>query len=196
MLLISWENLSLLGKIYWIMAIPSTAIFLILLVLSFFGADADADIDVDLDSDIGDVDVGEGFGGFILSFKSVISFMMMFGWAGIISQAFKLSTTLTIIISIIAGIVSLIAVAGLLYLFSKLSYSGTMKMENAIGKVGNVVLRIPGKKSGAGQIQINIQGSLRTLEAMTEEPEEINSGSSVQVIDIINDDVLLVIPKR
>lgn len=189
-LLFAWDQLPLMGKIYWILAVPSTAIFLILLILSFFGADADADID----GDIGDVDFSEGIGGFIINFKSIMSFIMMFGWAGIISMTFDLSIGFTIIVAVITGFVSLIAVATLLYFISKMSYSGTMQIDNAIGKVGTVVLRIPEKKQGLGQIQINVQGSLRTLDAMTEEKEKISSGQSVQVIDV-QDDVLIVIPK-
>jgi membrane protein implicated in regulation of membrane protease activity len=176
-----------MGKIYWILAVPSTAIFLILLILSFFGGDADGG-DVDLD-------VSDSLGGFIINFKSIMSFVMMFGWAGIISMSFNLSIGFTIIVAVLTGIVSLIAVAALLYFISKMSYSGTMKIENAIGKVGQVVLKIPAKKSGFGQIQVNIQGSLRTLDAKTEEVDEIKSGTNVQVIDLLENDVLLVVTK-
>ena len=193
-LLFSWEGMSLIGKIYWILAVPSTAIFLILLVLSFFGADAEADIDTDI-GDGGDVDIGEGIGGFIISFKSIISFIMMFGWAGIISMSFDLKMWATILVAVITGLVALFAVAALLYFISKMSYSGTMDLDNAVGKVGTVVLRVPAKKQGIGQIQINVQGSLRTLDAMTEEKQQIDSGSSVQVIDIQDGDVLIVVPK-
>ncbi len=192
MLLFNWENLSLLGKIYWILAIPSTAIFIILFVLSLFGADADTDGD----AGGADVDISEGFGGFILSFKSIISFMMMFGWAGIIGQSFNLSIIITIVIAVVSGLVSLFAIAGLLYFFNKMSYSGTMHLENAIGNEGQVILHIPAKKKGAGQVQINIQGSLRTIEAVTEELEEIKSETTVLVIEIVNKDTLLVVPKR
>jgi len=188
MLLFSWENLSLMGKIYWILAVPSTAIFLILLILSFFGGDADAGGDVD-------ADLGDGIGGFIINFKSIMSFVMMFGWAGIISLSFNLSIGFTILVAILTGFVSLIAVAALLYFISKMSYSGTMQIENAIGKVGQVILKIPPKKSGFGQIQVNIQGSLRTLDAKTEETEEIKSGTNVQVIDLLDNEVLLVVTK-
>ena len=191
MLLFSWEGLSLIGKIYWILAVPSTVIFIVLLVLSFFGADADGDID----GDIGDVDIGEGIGGFIISFKSVMSFLMMFGWSGIISMSFNLKVWATLLVALIAGFVALIAVAALLYFISKMSYSGTMNMENALGKVGTVVLGIPPKRQGKGQIQINVQGSLRTLDAMTEEKEKIESNSNVQVIDIQDNNTLIVVPK-
>ncbi len=184
MLLFIWENLTAMEKLYWILAIPSTAIFLILLLLSFFGADADAEIDAD-------GDVGGDFSGFIINFKSIMSFAMMFGWAGIIGMNYNLTTTITLIVALITGLISLIAVALLLFFFSKMSYSGNMQKENAIGKVGTVVLRIPPKRQGMGQIQINIQGGLRTLEAMTEEAEVLKSGTKVLVIDI-QDNILIV----
>jgi len=195
MLLFSWENLSLITKIYWLVAVPSTVIFLILLVLSLFGADADADLDAG-HMDIGDVDFAEGFGGFIISFKSVMSFLMMFGWAGIISQHYDLNTFGTLIVAFITGLAALFAVAGLLYFITRMSYSGTLQMQNAIGKAGQVILSIPAKKQGVGQIQINVQGGLRTLEAVTEEIDEIISGTKVMVIDLLEDNTLLVVPKR
>jgi membrane protein implicated in regulation of membrane protease activity len=197
MLLFAWETMSLMTKIYWIIAIPSTAIFLILFILSFFGADTDGDFDAggaDM-HDGGGVDISEGFSGFIISFKSVMSFLMMFGWSGIIGHSFNLGIILTLVIAFITGVVALFAVAGLLYFITKMSYDGTLKLENAIGKTGQVILRIPAKKQGYGQVQINVQGSLRTLEAMTEEKDEIKSGTTVQVIDIIDEERLLVVPK-
>lgn len=199
MLLFTWENLSLLGKIYWIIAIPSTAIFFILLILSFFGADADANIDGgDLQMDIhdGDVSMGEGFGGFIISFKSVMSFLMMFGWAGILSQYYNLNVFWTLFVAIVTGIIALLAVASLLFFVTKMSQSGTLVLENSIGKSGQVILTIPAKKQGHGQIQINVQGSLRSLDAVTEEPENIKSGTNVMVIELLEDNTLLVVPKR
>ncbi len=184
MLLFIWDNLPLMGKIYWLTAIISTTIFVIFFVLSLFGADADADVEID-------GDVGGDFGGFIINIKSIMSFAMMFGWAGVISMNFDLDTVFTLVVAIITGFVGLIAVAFLLFFLSKLSYSGNMKKENAIGKTGTVVLRIPPKRQGMGQIQIQIQGGLRTLEAMTEEEELLKSGTKVLVIDI-QDNVLIV----
>jgi membrane protein implicated in regulation of membrane protease activity len=200
MLLFSWENMDLLTKIYWIIAITSTAIFIILLLLSFFGSDLDANAEISgfdsADVHGGEFDISEGFSGFIISFKSIISFLMMFGWAGILSRSFNLSTILTLFIAFITGLIALFAVSGLLYFISKMTSSGTLKIENAIGKTGEVILRIPPKKQGFGQIQVNIQGGLRTLEAKTEEPEIIHSGESVLVIDILDDNILLVVPKK
>ena len=200
MLLFSWENLSLLSRIYWIIAISSTVVFVILLLFSFFGAEPGSDIsgtEVNVgDVHSGDVGIADGFSGFIISFKSIMSFLMMFGWAGILSQSYKLSTIGTLLIAFITGFVALFAVAGLLFFVTRMTQSGTLKMENAIGKSGQVILKIPPKKQGFGQIQINIQGGLQTLDAVCEEAEEIKSGSNVMVIDLLEDNTLLVVPKR
>ncbi len=201
MLLFSWENLSLLSKIYWIIAISSTIIFVILLLFSFFGAEFNSELSGGGDMNAGDVhsgdvNIAEGFSGFIISFKSIMSFLMMFGWAGILSQSYNLSIIGTLLVAFITGFVALFAVAGLLFFVTRMTQSGTLKMENAIGKSGQVILKIPPKKQGFGQIQINIQGSLQTLEAVSEEAEEIKSGSNVMVIDLLEDNTLLVVPKR
>ncbi len=193
-LIFNWENLSTLGKIYWIIAIPSTTIFLILLILSFLGADADHPDNIDIHE--GDIGTAESFGGFLINVKSILSFLMMFGWAGVISLGFKISTLSTLFIAVITGLITLVLVAVLLYLVTRLSYDGTLNIENAIGKTGDVILHIPAKKAGFGQIQVNVQGSLRTLEAVTEEAEEIKTGTKVLVVDVMDNNVLLVLPKR
>lgn len=200
MLLFSWAGLNLLGKIYWIIAVSSTAIFLILLVFSFFGAHVDGIDGIDnpdgADFHGGDVAISEGFSGFIISFKSVISFLMMFGWAGIISMNFKMTNFVTLFVAFITGLITLFLVAGLLYFVTKMQDDGTMKIENAIGKIGTVVLHIPSKMQGFGQIQVNVQGTLKTLDAKTEEKEDITSGTKIIVIDVLEDNSLLVITKK
>jgi hypothetical protein len=86
--------------------------------------------------------------------------------------------------------------AAIFYLMSKLSYSGTLQMENAIGKTGNVYLPIPARRAGVGKVQIKVQGAVRTLDAMTEELEDIKSGSIVEVLEIINQNILIVRQSR
>jgi hypothetical protein len=64
-------------------------------------------------------------------------------------------------------------------------------MNSAIGKTASVYLRIPANRSGLGKIQVNIQG-LKTINAMTENVEEISSGSVVRIYGVVSEDVLLV----
>ena len=74
----------------------------------------------------------------------------------------------------------------------KMSDSGTMEMDNALYSEGSVYLTINKKRESVGKVQINIQNSLRTLRAMTDDFEDIPTGTRVEVLDIINEDILLV----
>ena len=80
----------------------------------------------------------------------------------------------------------------LFYFMSKLAESGTLKMKNAIGKLGEVYLVIPAKRGGMGKVQLSVQGSVRTLDAITDDVEKIPTSSIIEVLDVIDDQILLV----
>ncbi|NJM15463.1 MAG: hypothetical protein HC896_08890 [Bacteroidales bacterium] len=81
--------------------------------------------------------------------------------------------------------------AAVVYYLGKLDEDGTLNMKNAIGKIGTVYLKIPRERSGMGQVQVNIQG-FRTLDAITDEPEDLATGKVIEIVDIINNETLLV----
>ncbi len=181
-----WDGLTVLSKVYWMIAFPSSLIFLIQLIMTFIGGD----VDHDMDGDVGDFDHDIGF--HFITLKNMIAFFTLFAWSGLASIEGGLGTTFTIIISTISGIVMMAIMASLFYYISKLSHSGTMDTKNAIGQTGDVYLTIPAKKSGMGKVQVNVQGQLRTLDAMTEDTEDIKSNSIVEVVEIISGNKLLV----
>ena len=82
--------------------------------------------------------------------------------------------------------------AGLFYLLMKASADGTMKFEKAIGQVGEVYLTIQSKRSGLGKVQVNVMGSLRTLDAMTDDETDLITGKIVKVSDVVGDNILIV----
>ena len=82
--------------------------------------------------------------------------------------------------------------AALFYFMSKLTDSGTLNMKNAIGHLGEVYLTIPGNRNGMGKVQLTVQGSIRTLDAITDDMEAIKTSSLIQVIDVIDQQILLV----
>src|SRR5690349_6857590 len=73
-----WEGLSLSLKIYWGIAIPFTLFFLLQLIWSFIGGG-----DVPDDTPDAEVAADHGFTSQFMSIKNVITFMTIFGWAGI-----------------------------------------------------------------------------------------------------------------
>lgn len=179
-------------KMYWIIAFPATLIFLIQTVMTFIGGDVDADGDMDMHHD-GDLD-GAGF--HVLTLKNLVAFFSIFSWTGIAMTQAGINPFLTGFVSLIAGTAMMLIMASLFYFMSKLTDNGTLNMNNAIGKVGTVYLTIAANKQREGKIQIKIQSSLQTLNALTEDSEDIKSGSLVEVVDVINDNILIVKRKR
>jgi len=183
-----WDGLGTISKIYWIIAFPATLLFLIQLVMTFIGGDTDHDTDTHLDHD-GDAN-GGGF--HIFTVKNVIAFFTLFAWSGLACIEGGMNMSLILFISIACGVVMMVVMAALFYFMSKLTQSGTMEFKNAIGQTGSVYLSIPARKSGAGKVQVKVQGALRTLDAMTEDAEVIKTGSQIQVVEILNENILLV----
>jgi hypothetical protein len=185
----NWSEVGMFEQVFWIVTIPSTVIFLILLVLTIFGGDADADVDTDIDSDIAN---GDFIPFQFLSLKNIIAFFTVFGWSGIGFVNAGLASWLVIVLATLCGLVMMLLMATLFYFMSKLAESGTLKMKNAIGKLGEVYLVIPGNRGGMGKVQLNVQGSMRTLDAITDDAETIPTSSIIQVLDVIDDHILLV----
>jgi hypothetical protein len=180
--------LSLFEKIYWITALVSSAIFIVLIILTIVGGDAD-DMGGDVDAEV-DGDSGIGFQ--FLSFKNLMGFFTIFGWSGIACLDNNLSTSLTVIVSVICGLLMMTAMAALFYYMAKLQHSGTLKLKNALNQIGEVYLTIGAKRSSIGKVSINVQGTLRELEALTDEKNDLVQGNVVQVNEVTDNGILIV----
>jgi membrane protein implicated in regulation of membrane protease activity len=181
--------MELAEKIYWCIAIPFSIVFIIQLVLTFIGGDFDdagstGDADASIDAD-------EGIGFQFISIKNISGFFTIFSWTGIAAINAGKSMPFTIIVSVLAGLAMMTLMATLIYYMGKLSEDGTLKLNNAIGKLGTAYLKIPAQRKGMGKVQIKVQG-YRTLDAITDDMEDIPTGAVVDVVDIINDEILLV----
>ena len=53
-------------------------------------------------------------------------------------------------------------------------------------------MRIHGSRGNIGKVLVKVQGSLRELEAITDDPEDLPTGAVVNVKEVINDNILLV----
>jgi hypothetical protein len=184
-----WSAMQNVEKIYWLIAIPFTAVFLVQLILTFIGGDFDHSLDT-ADHDIS-IDQDHGIEFQFLSIKNLVAFFAIFGWTGIALIHGEKSIGAIVIISTFAGILMMLIMASLIYYMGKLTEDSTLNLKNSINKVGTVYLRIPAKRNGTGKIQINVQG-FQTLDAITDDEEEIKTGTLAKVIDVINNEVLLV----
>jgi hypothetical protein len=185
----NWQEMEIFEQAFWVVTIPATVIFLVLLVLTVFGGDTDTDVDTDIDSDLAD---GDSIPFQFLSLKNIVAFFAVFGWSGIGFIHSQLDAWLVVLLATLCGLLMMTLMATLFYFMSKLAESGTLNMNNAIGKLGEVYLVIPGDRGGMGKVQINVQGSMRTLEAITDDNISIPTSSIIEVLDVIDQHILLV----
>ncbi len=185
-----WSELGIFEQIFWVVAIPATVVFLVLLGMTVFGGDvSDTDIDTNIDAHIAD---GDSIPFQFLSLKNIVAFFAVFGWSGIGFINAGMAAWLVIILAAICGLLMMLAMAALFYFMSKLAENGTLRMKNAVGKLGEVYLVIPANRGGMGKVQLNVQGSLRTLDALTDEDSAIPTNSIIEVLDVIDEQILLV----
>ncbi len=182
-----WDALELLEKIYWGIAIPFTIFFLLQLLLTLFGGDIPEDGGADFD-----VETDDGIGFQFFTLKNIVAFFTIFAWAGIACLDSGLSNGVSMVISFISGIAMMGVMGSLFYFLGKATESGTLQMKNAVGAVGEVYLEIKPQRGNIGQIQVQVQGTLRTLEALTDDKENLPQGTVVSVSEIANNNILIV----
>ncbi|MBN2596575.1 hypothetical protein [Labilibaculum sp.] len=186
-----WSSMEMVEKIFWGISIPFSLLFLIQIVLTFIGGDID-DMSAEGDADaVVEGDTGIDFQ--FISLKNLIAFFAVFGWTGIICLDMGLGAGVSTLIATLAGLVMMLIMASILYFMGKLVEEGTLNLNNAKGKIGNVYLSVPANRKGMGKVQIEVQG-LQTLDALTDSDSDIPTGAVIQVVDVLNDQILIVKP--
>ena len=186
-----WQSLAGFEKIFWSIALLFSLLFVIQTVFSFVSGDGDESFG-DSDTAIGEDDgMGHGF----FTIKNFIAFFTTFGWTGIALIKGNVNKLLTVGVAFAAGLAVVLLMVLLFRSMSKLHASGTLQMDNALDQVGETYLFIPAMRGGIGKVHIRIQGSLRELNAITDDIAEIPTGRLVRVTGIVNDNVLLVTSK-
>lgn len=178
-----WNAIEILEKVYWIITFVGSLFFIFILIMTFVGGDVD---------ELGDSDFDGGIDFQFLTFKNLIGFITIFGWSGLASIHSGWTSSTTIIVSSVCGGLMMVAMAALFYFLRNTGESGTLNLENAVGCVGEVYLPIGKERATIGKVSVKVQGSLRELEALTDENEDLLSGNVIKVISVISDEILLV----
>lgn len=186
-----FSELTSFQKVYWVITGVSSLIFIFVLIGTFMGGDTDDLGDADAEAE---ADTGVGFQFF--TFKNTVAFFTVFGWSGISSIDAGYSTSTTIIISTICGLVMMTIMATLMYYMKKLNDSGTLKMKNAMGAIGEVYLTVGANRSSIGKVQVKVQGALRDLEALTDYDQDLMQGSVIKVVEVTSNGILIIEPQK
>ena len=153
-------------SVYWGFAIGGSVIFALTAVAAFFGMGGaeSADIDVDMDGEIDIVHPDSGIFDFkLISFRSILAFIAMFGWGGVV---FGEHGWLGLAAAIGCGLVTMAITAYLIMSILKLQQNGTRANASLIGKKGTVYLAIPA--GGRGKVILDLGDSTREITAFSE----------------------------
>jgi len=181
-----WGALNGTEQAFWGISIVFSVLFVIQFVLGLIGLDFDADVDMD-----GGYSLDPSFS--LFSVRSIIAFFTFFGWTGVLALNAGLGTMTAVIMASASGFLAMAIVGYMMYMFSTLGESGTTDINDALFQSGEVYLTIPEGKRGQGKIHINIQGSLREVDAITE-GKKLPTGATIRVVEVIDDKLLLVEP--
>ena len=177
-----WNSLPFEQMVYYaigIIALVMVTIHLLLALVGFGGDGADAGFD----PEIGDVDHGGGIG--FLSSQTIAAFFTAFGWVGVAASKQGLNSLFVVALAMTGGVISMLAMYYILRSMLRLQSKGNLNYENAVGQEAVVYVTIPGSDKDGGQIEITIQGRMRTAPARSIAPGELKSGQRVRVTGML-----------
>lgn len=166
--------------LFWI-SIFCGGLLVILMLLSIAGG---LDLDLDADLDGGDGDTGFG------TVKSMLTVLSVGSWMTKIIIASGMNLTVALIGGITSGLIVMWIFIWMFKFFMKQQKEVNWVLEDAIGQVARVYLKIP--KEGSGIIQVELAGSKRELKARSTGGREFATGSEVLVVSMDEDSVFSV----
>ena len=198
-----WDSLLPLGRFFYLIAIPSTLVLLIQFVMSLLGLSHDSDFDVqDFDGDVDfnldhDFDFSDGHEVFsadfqFISFRSIIAFLTIFSWTGIVMMSNGSSAILTMVVSVAAGLLAMFVIGYLFFLATKLQSSGNISYQNAVGSTAEVYIPINENTNFQGKVQVVVQERLIEASAITKNKKGFSTGEIVQVVGLVGLSTLVV----
>ena len=171
-----FSSMDITWQIYWYIAIGSSLFFVIQTVMTFIGGASDMDVH----------DGGDGFDSIsqLFSLRNLISFLLGFGWTGVALYNSIGSRWLLLLVAVLVGLLFIAIFFFVIKMLLKLSEDNSFRIEETLGKTGDVYMKIPANKAGKGKILISVKGSTHELSAITEDSEPIKVGKFVKVVKV------------
>lgn len=180
-------------RVYWGIAIVTSIIFLVQMVLTFVGigdTDTDFDFQTDVDATAGDtLDTGGALQ--LFSVRNIVNFLLGLGWGGVCWSSLISNHFLLALAAIATGCAFLILFYYMFRQMKRLETNGAFRTKDCVGQVCDVYLRIPAQRSGQGKVQVSFGGSVQEIAAVTD-GDELASGTKVRIQSLIDEHTLLV----
>lgn len=188
-LLFNWKDAVEYGTdvtAYLIMALVGTVFFVLRLLLALFVGDGgDGDVGMDADGD-------SGFSFF--SLLSVLAFFMGAGWMGLTCRIdWGMSSFASAVAATGFGTAMMGLASGLMFATRKLNQTVEYDLATAVGRTARVYLSVPARGAGRGQIEVDVSGRRKIVEAISN-GGKIPQFTSVRVVEVRDDGAMVVEP--
>jgi len=189
-----WDSLASFQQYMFIIAISSTIVMVIFMILMIIGID-DADFDggdgFEDFSGLNDEPLSGIAGLRIFTIRGVLVFLSIGAWTSYLFYGVVINW-LAIIFGVVAGTFAAYLQALAFRSMMKLESSGNMNYELAVGKTGTVYIRIPKQRMGKGKINLVLQERFIEVDAVTLESEDLLTKTAVEVVGLENATTLIV----
>jgi len=120
-----------------------------------------------------------------------VAALTFFGLAGLATTSSNFPPFTGFLVALVAGGVAMYGLHWMMMSLHKLRADGTARIDRAIGTVGTVYLRIPGRNAGAGKIHLNLQNRTVEFGALTPD-DDLQAGARVVVTGVVGPDTVTV----
>ena len=177
---ISAETLENIWKVYYYIALFSTILFILkLIIFNFVGGDSEVFSDFNMEID---TDTSFNF----LSSQAIIAFFMGFGWMGYAGlQQFGFAHLSNFLLAFFVGLVFMFVTAFLIFSVKKLEKNVKKDKSTALKHVGRAYTNF--EPNGQGQIEIEINGQLSVVNATNNTEENIKAFDLIRAVKVNND---------
>lgn len=148
----------------------STAISLVMLMLSIF-SDFGGE-----DADVADGDTGS------FSVRALVGFALGLGWGGFIAIQSGAGVGLSILVGLMLGAIMFFIVAGIMRAIYSLKADGSLNYSSLVGMTGTVYVTIPPHGEPGGQVQVAHPSQMITMPAVQEGDTPLPAMTRIEVV--------------
>jgi hypothetical protein len=172
-----WQAISAFIQTCWIIALVSSLLLVILVIVNYFDLDTDSELNARRHYAIP---------------QTVLSFASASSWVILLTLYYRYELNTSIALGLLAGIIAVFITRYLSRILpGHASASLPGKAESLLGQRGKVLNSIPAHRNGFGKVSVQLAGTTYEMEAMTP-GQALDTGAAIRVIDVVAERTLIV----
>lgn len=180
-----WTTLSFWEHTFWGIAVVCSVLSIIQLILSFLGLQLENTPILEKEE--------ERF--HLFSARNTIFFLAFFGWTNVLVHPFDLLWVWQVLIAAAVGLVAMFLLGYLAFNLRNWTIATQFDPNELLFKTAVVQQTVPPQQSGQGRVRYTKGKREAQLTAVSDHLVALPNGSSVRIVEVIENDLVLVEPR-